>query len=126
MPDYIPYKPEFSNLSDEELKDLLVIECRSFERTVAATYIITELNKRKIYRKMKEKIKTREEFEEYIDVEIPCAFFHVMPTDIDDETGAKREDIIMLNVLSERPELLKFESLDWFVKKFITSQTWDK
>lgn len=70
-------------------------------------------------------IDSQEKFDTYIDEVIPCAFFHVEPKDIDEKTGAKLEDIILLNVLSEHPELLKFKSLDWFVKYFITGHNWD-
>jgi len=68
------------------------------------------------------KIETEEQFNEFIEVDIPCAYFHVLPTDIDDITGAALEDIILLNVIASHPELLKFKRLDWFIKKFITNQ----
>lgn len=74
---------------------------------------------------IKKKIETQEQFNEFVDVEIPCAYFHVMPTDIDDKTGARLEDIILLDILTAHPELLKFKRLDWFVKRFITDQKWD-
>ena len=67
------------------------------------------------------KIETQEQFDEYIGVEIPSALFHVMPTDLDDATGAKREDIILLEMIAEHPEILKFKPLSWFVEYFITS-----
>jgi hypothetical protein len=59
------------------------------------------------------------EFKEFIDVEIPCALFHVMPTDIDKETGVRCDELILLRLLNEKPQALKYKSLQWFTITFL-------
>ena len=63
---------------------------------------------------------TEEQFNELIGEIIPSALFHISPTDVDDKTGAKLEEIILLEVLGKFPEALKYKSLSWFVDYFIT------
>jgi len=62
---------------------------------------------------------TKNQFEEFIGVKIPSALFHVMPTDIDDKTGARCDELILLRLLNEKPEALKYRSLSWFVNNFL-------
>lgn len=44
----------YKHLTDAELKDLLVIECGSYERTIAVAKIVTELKSREIHKLMKQ------------------------------------------------------------------------
>ena len=62
---------------------------------------------------------TKEQFEEFIGKIIPCALFNILPTDIDDETGVKCDELILLNILNANPEALRYKSLSWFVEYFI-------
>ena len=64
---------------------------------------------------------TKEQFEEFIGEIIPQQLFHVMPTDIDDETGLRCDEIILLGLLHQNPEALRYKSLAWFVEYFITN-----
>ena len=66
------------------------------------------------------KIETEEQFNEYVWVDIPSALFHVMDTDIDDVTGAKLEEVLLLDMLSGHPELFKFKPFQWFLDTFLT------
>ena len=63
----------------------------------------------------------KEEFEVFIDEVIPCALFHVMPTDIDKETGIRCDELILIQMLNACPEALRYKSLAWFVEHFILS-----
>jgi len=63
---------------------------------------------------------TKEQFNQIVDEDIPCSLFHVSSTDIDSETGAALDEIILLGYLHRNPELLQFRNLSWFVKFFIT------
>ena len=65
------------------------------------------------------KIETQEQFREFVDETIPSALFHVETKDIDDETGASAEDMILLRLLSKYPEALKFKPLRWFIGYFL-------
>ena len=64
---------------------------------------------------------TKEQFEEFIDEIIPQQLFHITLTDIDSETGARCDEIILLGILHQNPELLRYRSLSWFVECFITN-----
>jgi len=66
---------------------------------------------------MNGKIETSEEFDDFL-TSLDQNFFHVMPTDIDDETGAPLEDMILLKALMGNPEVLKIKNLAWFVDHF--------
>jgi|APGre2960657404_1045060.scaffolds.fasta_scaffold229594_2 hypothetical protein len=62
---------------------------------------------------------TPEQFNEFVRETIPCSLFHIMPTDIDDETGVRRDELILLQCLNDYPEALRYKSLSWFVEYFI-------
>lgn len=64
-----------------------------------------------------EKIETPEEFDDFL-TSLDQNFFHVMPTDKDDVTGAPLEDMILLKALMGNPEVLKIKNLAWFVNRF--------
>lgn len=65
---------------------------------------------------------TQQEFDEICWEGIPQQLFHVERTDIDDKTGAHLDEIILLNILHQHPELLSFKSLSWFTQTFIDSE----
>ena len=46
---------------------------------------------------------TKEQFEEFIGEIIPQQLFHVMPTDVDNETGVRCDEIILLGLLHQNP-----------------------
>jgi len=62
---------------------------------------------------------TEEQFDELVHEIIPQQLFHVMPTDIDDETGVRCDEIILLGLLHQHPEALRYKNLAWFVDYFI-------
>jgi hypothetical protein len=62
----------------------------------------------------------KEEFEVFIHEDIPCAMFHVGPNDKDDETGAKLDEIILLDCLAKNPKALLHQNIGWFYERFIS------
>lgn len=64
---------------------------------------------------------TQEQFDTFIEETIPQSLFSVMPTDIDDETGVRCDEIILLRLLNQHPEALRYKSLASFVQDFITN-----
>lgn len=64
---------------------------------------------------------TDEQFTQLVDIDIPCALFHVMPTDLDDEHGVRCDELILLRILNANPTALKHKPLSWFIKHFITN-----
>ena len=56
-----------------------------------------------------------EKFQEFNDEVIPSALFHVEPTDIDDDTGGKLEEVILIRLIANNPECLKHRPLQWFI-----------
>lgn len=59
-----------------------------------------------------------EDFDNLIDVIIPCALFHVSDTDVD-ENGCKLKEVILLDILSKNKWCLKHKPLSWFIEMFI-------
>ena len=49
--------------------------------------------------------------------ELHCSLFHVESTDTHDETGALLEEVILVQWLSEYPEMLKDKPLEMWVKE---------
>jgi len=62
---------------------------------------------------------TQEQFDEFITEVIPQQLFHVEPTDIDGNTGAKLDEVILVSLIAAQPECLKYKSLKWFIKTFL-------
>ncbi len=62
---------------------------------------------------------TQEQFYELITETIPCALFHVQPTDIDDDVGCRYDELRLIQILNEYPEALRYRSLVWFIEYFI-------
>ena len=65
------------------------------------------------------KINTQEEFDDFINLTLPCELFHVMPLDKDDNTGGRLEEEILIRSLNENPGALKFKPLIWFINTFL-------
>jgi|TARA_B110000259_G_scaffold186588_1_gene238239 hypothetical protein len=65
-------------------------------------------------------IMTEEEFQIFIDEDIPSALFHVEINDKDDETGVKLDEIILLDCLAKNPKALLHQNISWFYEKFIS------
>jgi hypothetical protein len=63
---------------------------------------------------------TTEEYYEFVDVTIPCALFHVDHDDIDDDTGGKLEEVILVRLIAKNPGCLAYNDLAWYFDKFIT------
>lgn len=57
---------------------------------------------------------TDEEFEIFVFEIIPQQLFHVESTDIDYETGASLEEVILVRLIAAHPGCLKHKSLKWF------------
>lgn len=62
---------------------------------------------------------TQNQFDEFVDQTLPCILFHVGYEDIHDETGAKLDEVILVQALAEYLWVLKFKPLQWFVDRFI-------
>lgn len=67
---------------------------------------------------MEEESKLLQKFNMYTDQIIPQQLFHVEHTDLDDETGAPLDDIILLDILYNNKDLLKIKDLEWFVNTY--------
>lgn len=61
----------------------------------------------------------QEEFFEFIHEIIPQQLFHVESTDIDDETGCKLDEVILIRLINENIECLKYKPLIWFIDRFL-------
>ena len=59
---------------------------------------------------------TQEQLDEFEFELLPQALFHVMSDDIDDETGAKCEELILIQMLNSYPEVLKHKPLSYWVE----------
>lgn len=62
---------------------------------------------------------TETQFEEFVDEIIPQQLFHVSPDDIDDETGCKLEEVILIRLIAQHIHCLKYKPLQWFINKFL-------
>lgn len=63
---------------------------------------------------------TKEKFEEIVNDEIVCNLFHVSASDIDDKTGAKIEELVIVEAIARNPELLSIKPLSWFIQTFLS------
>lgn len=62
---------------------------------------------------------TTEEFREFTEEVIPQQLFHVDKDDIDDETGGKLEEVILIRMISYHPDCLKHKPLSWFIETYL-------
>lgn len=70
---------------------------------------------------------TEEQFQEFITEVIPTQLFHVEPKDIDDESGGKLDETILVGLIANNPSCLKHKPLQWFLDYFLISEEeWNK
>ena len=62
---------------------------------------------------------TKEQFEEFIYEVIPQQLFHVEPTDIDDDSGAQLDEVILVKLIANHPSCLIHKPLQWFLDTFL-------
>ena len=62
---------------------------------------------------------TKEQFDEFVNEIIPQQLFHVEPTDIDDGTGARLDELLLVDLISNNPSCLKHKPLQWFLDTFL-------
>lgn len=62
---------------------------------------------------------TTEQFKEFTEEIIPQQLFHVDSKDVDDETGGKLEEVILVGLIAHNMECLKHKPLQWFLDTFL-------
>ena len=62
---------------------------------------------------------TPEQFKEFTEEIIPQQLFHVMPTDIDDYSGGKLEEAILVALIAGHLQCLKYKPLQWFLDTYL-------
>jgi hypothetical protein len=62
---------------------------------------------------------TNKEFETLTHEIIPQQLFHVESTDLDDETGAKLEEVILIGLIANNLSCLSHKPLSWFTKTYL-------
>ena len=62
---------------------------------------------------------TTEDFNEFCFEIIPQQLFHIEPTDIDDETGGKLDETILVKLIASQPSCLKHKPLRWFLDTYL-------
>lgn len=70
---------------------------------------------------------TEERFQEFIHEIIPQQLFHVFPTDIDDESGARLDEVILVGLIANQPSCLIYKPLQWFLDTYLMSvEKWNE
>lgn len=108
----------FGSHSSNYMVDRIVDPIKTFSTLKEAKRQIEEWESDVIYHY---KEFTKEQFEEFVDEIIPQHLFHVTPNDIDDETGVRLDELILIGLLNQNPEALRHRNLAWFVEHFITN-----
>ena len=68
-----------------------------------------------------------EQFRQLTEEDIPCALFHVEPTDIDDKTGGRLDETILVGIIAHHNWCLKHKPLQWFLDTYLISiEEWNK
>jgi len=62
---------------------------------------------------------TKEQFDEFVNEVIPQQLFHVDPTDLDDESGAPLDEVILVSLIANDLSCLKHKPLQWFLDTFL-------
>ena len=62
---------------------------------------------------------TKEQFDELVNEVIPQQLFHVDPTDLDDESGAQLDEVILVGLIAKDPSCLVHKPLQWFLDHFL-------
>lgn len=61
------------------------------------------------------------QFDEFVNEVIPQQLFHVTSEDIDPETGASLEEVILIGLIAQNMECLKHRPLMWYIEHFLHS-----
>ena len=69
---------------------------------------------------------TTEQFREFTEEVIPQQLFHVDPTDIDDESGAQLDEVILVGLIAQDPSCLIHKPLQWFLDTFLIKKDEEK
>jgi hypothetical protein len=62
---------------------------------------------------------TEIQFKEFTEEIIPQQLFHVDSKDVDDETGGKLDEVILVRLIANNIGCLKHKSLQWFLDTFL-------
>lgn len=62
---------------------------------------------------------TPDQFDEFIWETIPQHLFHVDDTDKHDESGACLSEVILVKLIANNLECLKYKSLQWFIDSYV-------
>lgn len=62
---------------------------------------------------------TTEQLKEFTEETIPQQLFHVDPTDIDDDSGGRLDEVILVGLIANSPSCLKYKPLQWFLDTFL-------
>ena len=62
---------------------------------------------------------TEEQFKEFTEEVIPQHLFHIDPQDIDDDSGGKLDETILVGLIAKDPSCLKHKPLQWFIDMFL-------
>ena len=62
---------------------------------------------------------TEIQFKEFTEEIIPQQLFHVDPKDVDDESGGRLEEVILVGLIAHNIECLKHKPLQWFLDTFL-------
>jgi len=123
---YLNYNKKLSELSVEEainacMKHGINFNPKKSNNAVAYMIQIIKSSFANTYLKeYKKKYRmTEEDFNEFINEIIPQQLFHVEPQDIDDESGAKLDEVILVSLIANRPSCLKHKPLQWFIDYFL-------
>jgi len=65
---------------------------------------------------------TNERFEEFCHEIIPQQLFHVEPKDLDDDTGGRLDETILVGLIANSPGCLKHKPLQWFLDTYLISE----
>ena len=63
---------------------------------------------------------TPEEFDEFCNEIIPQQLFHVDYNDMDDESGARLEEVILVSLIANNSSCLVHKPLQWFLDEYLT------
>jgi len=69
---------------------------------------------------------TKEQFDELVNEVIPQQLFHVEPTDIDTESGAQLDEVILVGLIANDPSCLMYKPLQWFLDTFLIKDDAEK
>ena len=62
---------------------------------------------------------TQEQFSTFTNEDIPQQLYHVMDSDVDEETGASLEELILVRMIASTPKCLSYKPLKWFIEEFL-------